>query len=105
SHKSGDEQHSMLNGDSWGDGRKPSCVMMSQVSLNRLAVFDDLITDTACRPEGSTEGESRGKGRDLLHLRVVMMVMACRMHPRVMMIRASRGVQRATHKHQSRRED
>jgi hypothetical protein len=85
-------------GVSW---RRRSSVMMCQVVFDRFAVLDDLIANAARRPKGGADGERRGKGRDFLHLRVVMMVMVFVRHPHMMtvMMRAGHGFRRVAYQH------
>ena len=47
--------------------------MMYQVMSDRLAVFDDLITDTASGPECRADSDRCPNRSNLFHFRVVMM--------------------------------
>ena len=79
--------------------------MMRQMTFDRLAVFDDLITNTASRPQGHADGNGRGNRGDLFHFRVVMMsfVMVPFMNPHVMhtmmTMCASQRCRGKTHEH------
>jgi hypothetical protein len=85
--------------------------MMYQVMFDRLAVFDDLITHTACRPKCRADSNRRSNRSNLFHFRVVMMplVVVPFMNPRVthavMMMLRGEGFRYEAQKQQACREN
>jgi hypothetical protein len=85
--------------------------MMYQVMFDGLAVFDDLITDTARRPECRADGNGRANRSNLFHFRVMMMplVMVSFMDPHVthavMMMPLGQGFRHKAHEHYACREN
>lgn len=79
--------------------------------FDRLAMFDNLIANTACWPECRADSNRCPYRSNLFHLRVMMMplVMMSFMNPHVthavMMMTAGRGFRHKTHKQQACREN